>query len=140
MEPRIVGLPVESLLDDSLRPVQGGATSNPTETFALRHLAWLRPLARLRGVIYRLPPHLKQIHWLRYRKGFTRDQVSAEAHCHLRTVDKRLTVIRGRIDGCLRRMKPDERAALNQVIKRFTGKRREDPESSSARKASGRRN
>ena len=140
MEPRIVGLPVESLLDDSLRPVQGGATSNPTETFALRHLAWLRPLARLRGVIYRLPPHLKQIYWLRYRKGLTRDEVSVEAHCPVRTVDRRLTVIRGRIGECLRRMKPDEREALNQVIRRFTGRRRQDPKSSPARKASRRRN
>ena len=139
MEPRVVGLPVESLLDDSLRPAQG-VTSNPTEAFALRHLAWLRPLARLRGVIYRLPPHLKQVYWLRYRKGFTRDEVSEKVPCHLRTVDKRLTVIRGRVAWCLRRMKPDEREALGQVVRRFTGGRRRDQESSLARKSRRRRN
>ena len=139
MEPRIVGLPVESLLDDSLRPVQGGATSNPTEAFALRHLAWLRPLARLRGVVYRLPPHLKQVYWLRYRQRLTILEISDKARIHRRTVDHRLVIIRERVGWCLRRMKPDERAALSQVIRRFNEGRRPDRKLALRRKSGTRK-
>lgn len=118
MEPRVIALPAEHFGDGP--PPGSGHVSDPTSSFALRRERWLGVLKQLRGVIRRLPPHVREVYRLRYRQGFTRDQISGAMHIHVRTVDKRLAIIRGRVVGCLQRMRQDDRTALCQLAVAWT--------------------
>jgi hypothetical protein len=89
---------------------------NVVEAFALRRDTWLRILRRFRGVIRRLPPYLRQVHRLKYKLGMTRDEISGSAHIHVRTVDKRLGIIRGRMEGCLYSLRDADREELERLI------------------------
>jgi len=89
-----------------------GTAGNIVESFVLRRDTALRSLQAVRGVVRRLPRHLKEIYRLRYREGLTRDEISQRAHCHVRTVDKRLAIIRGRVAGRLGRFIGDDKAEL----------------------------
>jgi len=93
-------------------PAVRGAAGNIVESFVLRRDTALRSLRVVRGVVRRLPRHLKEIYRLRYREGLTRDEISEKAHCHVRTVDKRLAIIRGRVAGRLSRLVGDDKADL----------------------------
>jgi len=127
MEPRVVGLPVRDLLDNRPRPVDG-PPGNPVEAFVLQRFRWLRSLAIIRGVLRRLPPHVRRVYRLYYREDLTRDEISGAMSCHVSTVDKRLAIIRGRVIGCLRRMRREDRTSLCQLAKRLCPTGREAPE------------
>ncbi len=100
-------------------PVARGVAGNIVETFVVQHLTALSALRTVKGVVRRLPPYLRQIYRLRYRERLTRDEISLKVPCHVRTVDKRLTIIRGRVAARLATMKGDERAGFVQELCRF---------------------
>ena len=98
-------------------PATRGMTGSVVESFVLRHDAALRALRALHATVRRFPAHLREIYRLRYRDSLTRDEVSVKARCELRTVDRRLAIIRGRVAAAFRSMSEGDRAEFERVTR-----------------------
>jgi DNA-directed RNA polymerase specialized sigma24 family protein len=114
MEPRVGGSHVRL-------PVVKGIVGNIVESFVIRKDTALRCLRPVRAVIRRLPGYLRLIYRLRYREGQTRQEVADKARIELRTVDRRLWVIRHRVAHQLRRMTTDDLLELMTLARRLKG-------------------
>ncbi len=100
-------------------PAVRGVTGNMVESFVFQRAHILEVLSEIRGVVRRLPPHLKKIYRLRYVRGKRRDDIARELRIGTRTVDARLSIIRGRVAGRLRQLDQEKLAAFWQETRRF---------------------
>ncbi len=96
-----------------------GVAGNIVESFVMRRDQALRGLRVIDGLVRRLPAHLRCVYRLRYVERLTRKEVAERVHCDIRTVDKRLGIIRGRVAARLRSMEAESCADFIQVLCRF---------------------
>ena len=96
-----------------------GVTGNVVETFVFQRAELLLVLGGVHAVIRRLSRHLRQIYRLRYVQGKLRDDIALELRIGTRTIDHRLSIIRGRVAGRLARFHTDDLAGFWQEIRRF---------------------
>jgi DNA-directed RNA polymerase specialized sigma24 family protein len=100
-------------------PATRGISGNIVESFVFKRAEILEVLTGIRGVIKRLPAHLRKVYRLRYVKNRKREDIAWELKIGTRTVDHRLSIIRGRVAGRLRRFEEERLAGFWREIRRF---------------------
>ena len=96
-----------------------GVVGNAVESFVLKRAELKEVLAAVRGVLRRLPPHLREIYRLRYVEKLSILAISERHLIGTRTIDHRLSIIRGRVAGRLTKLERPDLAEFWREIRVF---------------------